>query len=182
MSGPIQTNPLGLLGALSLKNTGKNPPVMNDSLQPVYDIRGDYLASGERFAAQSSVGFGAGDTAANTSNGSSAITPAAGEAWYIHGGIIQFVVPATGTATEIAVTAVRNGSPSAAFQIEQISDTAAASNVIAATVAKVWSVPIRGGFWLKQGEVIQAYITRMIGIAVAGPTVGWTVLYTPVQV
>lgn len=43
----LQKYPLGLLGALALKVTGRAPPVFSDALVPVVDVYDQYLAQGE---------------------------------------------------------------------------------------------------------------------------------------
>jgi len=43
----LQKYPLGLLGALALKVTGRAPPIFSDALVPVVDVFDQYLAQGE---------------------------------------------------------------------------------------------------------------------------------------
>jgi len=44
-SGPIQAIPAGLLGFFNLKNVGRNPAVMPDTVQPTLELRDWYFES-----------------------------------------------------------------------------------------------------------------------------------------
>lgn len=51
----LQKSPWGLLGALGLKVTGRNPPLFSDAVIPVVDVYDQYLAQGELKGVSASV-------------------------------------------------------------------------------------------------------------------------------
>lgn len=45
MSGPIQNVPAGLLGLLQLKQSGRNPAELLETVAPIYEMRDQYMQS-----------------------------------------------------------------------------------------------------------------------------------------
>lgn len=77
MSGPIQTNPVGLLGFFQLKNMGKNPSEFMESLQPALEMRDWYLQTNSEIRS----GVDAAIAAAGTAR---YLEVPAGKMWAVH--------------------------------------------------------------------------------------------------
>lgn len=78
---PIPLQPPGLLGALQLKNYGKNPPALVGSYQPMLDMREWLLMADVRTAGQTAVGA---VTAGLADFASAGLQIPEREWWYIH--------------------------------------------------------------------------------------------------
>lgn len=99
-SGPIQTYPQGLLGFLQIKNNGKYPALLPDSLQPVIEQLRWMLETN----AESTVGTDAAIAAAGTAM---YLTVPEGEFWCVHDCVANVVLAAA--ATYVGVPAYRLG-------------------------------------------------------------------------
>lgn len=95
-SGPIQVSPSGLLGFLNLKNSGRNPDVLNESVQPTMDLREWYFETSAQVDStlrQLSLNVGAAATL-GFYNYNNIITVPQNQWWYVTRYSIQAVVQA----------------------------------------------------------------------------------------
>lgn len=187
MSRPIQTNPLGFLSLLGLKNNGNNPPEMRDDVQPVVDLRAQYLEQDARFSGAGQRLFPLGDSPATSAPGSSAGVlvgpdPTGNELWYVHGGFMAVQIPVTGGVSSIKFGALRWSTVTTSSLFQAVSDQGSIAGIAAATVAQESMVRIHGGFFLRPGEQISGWSGGAIGVLVVPAIQYWMIRYTPLRI
>lgn len=132
--GPVQLHPRGLLGLLQLKNHGKNPEQLLETIQPVLELK-DWYLQGE--SAQSLSGNFLATGAANFSGaifssnaGGVLFTPPVGRAWWVLDFSVAAPVSAAGDIHRIGTVVswvTGNGVVTALGPTETLNQAAAAS-------------------------------------------------------
>jgi len=162
-SGPIQTQPGGLLGLLQLKNMGRNPDKLADQLQPVWDLQELYLQSQvENQTPDLSVTAPAAASGGFVAWATPAIVPA-GEMWWVW----NYSVLATTVAAD-TMTGLRPLIRTASAVTSQF----ARIGTDVATKAGAGRIIVGcGGFWLSQGQELGLFTENLVspaGVACLG--------------
>jgi len=158
MSGPIQTIPQGLLGLLQLKQLGKNPFDLTDSVQSILDIFPLYV---QRLSNSTTLIVGSDSLALATGNiGNRTFVTAVpqGQAWYIE----RMSIDATMAAADfirLAPSILYEGAGAGFCVAPDTSDAITARGRRLRTAA--------GGFWAPPGATFGVYVFDIL----AGTTI-----------
>lgn len=124
-SGPIQTQPRGLLGLLQLKNQGRNPSDLLDTLTPTFDLErllvGATLEVSQTGLVAAVIGSNVGITVPET------------EVWFVWGVCVTTDVLGAGEAISVAPTIAPSSSALIAFPVGPYVDGVPADFVRAAS-------------------------------------------------
>lgn len=156
MSRPIQTNPLGYLGLLGLKNNGQNPAEAIDTAQPMIEMGDMYRLDRRRWSfidvGVANASIPVGNLAPSQLTLNTLLTPQENEVWYIEGGQFTAFLPAGITVAGMNMIAM-HGVLSQPAAWRAISDPLAAQ-VGGVAVDQEIARRIDGGWWLKPGEFV----------------------------
>lgn len=146
-SGPIQLNPPGLLALLQVKNSGKNPTVLLDSVSPTVDMGTWYMRSMQEYSQV------VGNLPADGSGtlGVSISVPQ-GEWWFVHElGLEVRAGAADAAATCIFGLVMRPLSVSNALPITQWSQP-----LVGSATLRPFGFAVARGFWAPPGAPLFA--------------------------
>jgi len=178
MSRPIQSNPLGLLGLLALKNTGQNPPVMVDEITPVLETMPFYMAGNTQWSGafgqtvpvgsfplqQLALGLGPPDSIA----------------WLVSGGEVTLFLPATATMGGFILGANVALVSNPAFHYALV-DTLQVSTVGASPLDREWTFALPRDLMLLPGEQLMPLVA-IDNLLVADVQIRAQVRYTPIPI
>lgn len=157
-SGPIQTQAQGLLGFLQLKNAGRNPDALLETVQPSLDLRDWYFNSvAETLISQS-------EAVAGGFNGNALLATPGGqvpsnEFWYVH-----FFAMVTGTmaATDsLSMAPAMQWSPNIGGAVTLEGGTLGAAPLAGSAAGRTQSVVVRN-FWVPPGAIFAMCIGECI--------------------
>lgn len=170
---PIQTNPVGLLGSLGLKQMGQNPPDFLDQIRGTVDLWKLYMEASATFLASLDLPLALGDTSLQRDL---SITPPQNRAWWVHGVNLRLGIQATGTATLIQarLDRVLVADPS---KHECLIGTQTIAPVTVSTVGREWSLSLPHPIILVPGEALSPVYSAQ-AIAVLGGYISVGVRYT----
>lgn len=159
----INRQPAGVLGFLGIKNFGRNPETLGNTLAPVWDYTDFYLEA----AAQISQISGTWDAAGTLG----IFTPPAGEVWFVsHFGLRTDVIGGR-TVNGVLTVSKTNG-----IGVVPLSQNGASATTATDRVTLAMNRPII----LQPGEELGAFVNHFVGAA--GLVVNYAVRYTPMTV
>lgn len=143
-SRPIQVQPQALLGLLQLKNSGRNPEFLGDTVTPIIDLGDWYRVTNDELlpSAQTPALAAIGTAAFSAANPNSAIVPG-NEWWYVTWATLS-IAPGAGEALNAQLVWRANASLGGVHALTApVAATASTANLVTAR-----------DFWLPPGAQI----------------------------